>query len=91
FLTAAGLGKCTLSTAVGGLKEIVRDGENGIQVAAAEPSLLAAGLRRCIALSPEDRVRMGEALRLDVEARYNWSSIAHRTLEVYRSVLAEGV
>lgn len=86
FLTAAGLGKCTLSTRVGGLAEIVRDGENGIQIAAADPDAIAGGLRRCLALTPEQRIAMGLALRHDVNQSCSWEHIANETVAVYERV-----
>lgn len=87
FLTAAGLGKCTLSTPVGGLGEIVRDGENGIQIDAAEPSAIANGLRRCLVMTAEQRNALGLALRRDVNQSCGWAQIAQKTVALYRQVV----
>jgi glycosyltransferase involved in cell wall biosynthesis len=87
FLTAAGLGKCTLSTAVGGLAEIVVDGETGVQVGSADPDDIAVGLRRCLALSQEERQAMGRSLRDFVVEFCNWSLIARQTVALYDRML----
>ena len=87
FLTAAALGKCTLTTKVGGLAEIVRDGQTGVQVDSSDPATLAAGLRRCIELSPEERASMGRALQAYVQRHCNWSLIAQRTVDAYHLAL----
>ena len=86
FLTAAALGKCTLSTPVGGIGEIVRDGENGVQIATAEPEAIAKGLRRCLNLTSEQRIAMGSALRHDVTQTCGWKRIAKQTVAVYENV-----
>lgn len=87
FLTAAGLGKCTISTRVGGLAEIVRDGENGLQIDSAEPDAIAEGLRRCLAMTAEQRNAMGLALRDAVNQRCSWAQIAEKTVIVYKQVI----
>lgn len=87
FLTAAGLGKCTLSTRVGGISEIIRDGENGIQIPTAEPWAIAEGLRRCLDLTPEQRAAMGLSLRHDVNQDCGWDRIARQTVVVYEKAM----
>jgi glycosyltransferase involved in cell wall biosynthesis len=84
FLTAAALGKFTLTTKVGGLAEIVRDGETGLQVDSSDPETLADGLRRCLELTPAERSRMGSALRDYVLQHCNWALAAQQTVDVYR-------
>jgi glycosyltransferase involved in cell wall biosynthesis len=87
FLTAAALGKCTLTTKVGGLAEIVQDGVTGVQVASCETATLADGLQRCIKLSPDERARMGDVLQTYVRHCCNWNLIAKRTVNTYQRVL----
>ena len=86
FLTAAGLGKCTLTTAVGGLAEIVMDGETGVQIASADPDDIAAGLWRCLKLSPKEREAMGKSLQDFVTKFCNWPLIAGQTMELYHKI-----
>ena len=89
FLTAAALGSFTLTTDVGGLAEIVRDGETGIQISSTDPEGLTLGLQRCIELPLPDRQRVGHALRTYVQKNYNWDSIAEKTVAVYRSITGD--
>jgi len=90
FLTAAALGSCTLTTRVGGLAEIIQDGETGVQIESSAPATLAAGLRRLLLLSPQERASMGCALRLHVKDQCDWRAIAQRTVEAYQRLLALG-
>ena len=46
-----------IATAVGGVPEIVRDGENGLLVPPGDPAALAAAIRRFFA-EPELRARL---------------------------------
>jgi glycosyltransferase involved in cell wall biosynthesis len=87
FLTAAGLGKCTLTTAVGGLAEIVLDGETGVQIASEDPDAIAAGMWRCFGLSRQEREAMGKSLQDFVVEFCNWSLIARRTVELYDRIV----
>lgn len=88
FLTAGGLGKCTLTTAVGGLAELIQDGHNGVQIASSEPDCVAEGLRRCLDLSPEQRATLGLALQARLQAECSWEAIGRQTVELYQHVTA---
>ena len=61
-LEAAAAGKASIVTAIGGLADIVRDGETGLQVAPGDVGALREALWRLCA-EPETRERMGEAAR----------------------------
>jgi glycosyltransferase involved in cell wall biosynthesis len=56
-----------VSTAVGGVPEVVRDGENGLLVAPGRPGELAAALRRLLE-EPGLRERLAAAAKPSVEA-----------------------
>jgi glycosyltransferase involved in cell wall biosynthesis len=58
---AAASGLAILATAVNGVRELIRDGENGLLIAP-EPAALAAGLR-ALAADPALRARLGAAAR----------------------------
>jgi glycosyltransferase involved in cell wall biosynthesis len=58
-----------VTTAVGGTTELVRDGENGLAIPPADPTSMAAAIRR-IATNPELAVRFSAAGRATVEAGY---------------------
>ena len=56
-----------IATAVGGVPEVVRDGENGLLVPAGDPEALAAAIRRLLA-DDELRERLAAAAAPSVES-----------------------
>jgi len=79
---------------VGGIPEVVVDGETGMLVhyAADEPEAFAAGIASAVnrlAAEPGLAAAMGTAGRERAVASFGWDAIAHRTLDVYRQALAE--
>jgi starch synthase len=82
-----------VASAVGGIPEVVTDGVTGLLVpqAAVTAEEFEAGLAEAInALCADpDRARaMGRAGRERAVREFGWDTIAHRTLELYESVLA---
>lgn len=88
-----------VASAVGGIPEVVVDGETGILVPVeidaerGEPvdpqgfaRALAAAIQRLVD-DPELRNRLGRNGRLRVEREFSWSVIAERTLDLYRRLL----
>ena len=85
-LEAAACGTPVVATDVGGLRQLVRDGETGYLVGSRDPSSFAAALSRVLA-DPSARERLGaNAVRL--ASRFPWSSTAVGILETYASVMA---
>lgn len=85
-LEAAACGTPVVATAVGGLRQIVRDAETGYLVGSRDPAAFAAALSRVLA-DPSARERLGaNASRL--AARFPWSNTAVGILETYASVMA---
>jgi starch synthase len=91
-LEAMACGTAVVASAVGGIPEVVVDGETGLLVAYAEAdprafeSALASSVAELLA-DPDRAARMGRAGRVRAVADFGWDTIARRTLEVYRSVL----
>jgi len=86
-LEAMACGTPVVASRVGGIPEVVVDGETGWLVPPGDPATLAATLRE--ALSDRARARrMGEAGRRRVEAHFSWDRIAERTLAVYADAIA---
>jgi glycosyltransferase involved in cell wall biosynthesis len=83
-LEAMAAGKPLVATRVGGLPEVVRDGENGLLVDERDAHALASAIR-ALAGDPDVRRRMGEAGRKLVRESLNWSAVGAR----YASVLEE--
>ncbi|MGZ6300000.1 MAG: glycosyltransferase, partial [Candidatus Limnocylindria bacterium] len=88
-----------VATAVGGIPEVVVDGETGtlvpVEFRAEEPMTpvdpdrlagdLATAINRLMA-DPELRARMGAAGRRRAVERFSWSSIAEQTVALYDSL-----
>lgn len=86
-LEAMACGTPVVASRVGGIPEVVVDGETGWLVEPGDPVALAAALRTALA-DPGRARRMGEAGRRRVEAHFSWDRIAARTLDVYRDAIA---
>jgi starch synthase len=81
-----------VASAVGGIPEVVADGVTGLLVPclAVEPAEFQAGLAAAVnelALNPERAAAMGLAGRERAVREFGWDTIAHRTVELYESVL----
>ncbi|MFX8114502.1 glycosyltransferase, partial [Acinetobacter baumannii] len=69
----------------GGLREIVRHGENGATMYAGNPDSLTDQLRWLLQ-DPEKRRQMAQTAQNDVLHHYNWTALATQTIEEYRSL-----
>ncbi|MGH9120369.1 MAG: glycogen synthase [Acidimicrobiales bacterium] len=80
-----------VATAVGGITEIVRDGETGYLVPLSDdPGAFARALAARINLLLEDPARarrFGEAGRHRVEHHFSWPSVARATADLYTKLL----
>jgi glycosyltransferase involved in cell wall biosynthesis len=85
-LEAMACGTPVVASRVGGIPEVVVDGETGWLVPPGDPAALGEALRRALA-DPERARRMGEAGRRRVEGHFSWDRIADRTLGVYRDAI----
>jgi alpha-maltose-1-phosphate synthase len=85
-LEAMACGTPVVATRVGGIPEVVVDGETGWLVPPGDEAALAQALRGALADQARAR-RMGEAGRRRVEAHFSWDRIAERTLAVYRDAI----
>jgi alpha-maltose-1-phosphate synthase len=92
-----------VASSVGGIPEVVVDGETGIlvplELRADEPMapLDPAGYERALAnaindlvADPARRTAMGEAGRRRAVERFSWASIAAQTVDLYRSMVGGG-
>jgi starch synthase len=88
-----------VATATGGIPEVVADGETGVLVPIeqvpdgsgnpVDPGRFTADLAAAITGLLEDPARaaaMGEAGRRRAVEHFSWSTIADRTMQLYRSV-----
>ncbi|TCS93257.1 glycosyltransferase [Hazenella coriacea] len=84
-IEAQACGVPVIVTQVGGLPEVVEDGETGIIIPNNEPKHLVPALERLIQ-DPELRLRMGEAGAHHVRQEYDWEENANRMLQLYGKV-----
>jgi glycosyltransferase involved in cell wall biosynthesis len=82
-MEAMAAGKPIISTDVGGLPFLVRDGENGFLVTARQPSELAQAMKRLLD-SPSQRMEFGKNGRARVKSELDWRIIARRTKKIYQ-------
>jgi colanic acid/amylovoran biosynthesis glycosyltransferase len=80
-------GRPVVASAVGGLAELVVDGETGLLVAPGDRIALRAALDRLLA-DRELRRRLGEAGRKRIAEHYGWETVVGATLSCYGRALA---
>jgi glycosyltransferase involved in cell wall biosynthesis len=86
-LEAMAAGLPVVASRVGGIPELVVDGESGLLVPAGDPHALAEALQRLID-DPSLRARLGAAGRARVEKRFRLESFLEAHLDLYRRELA---
>jgi glycosyltransferase involved in cell wall biosynthesis len=83
---ALALGKPVVATSVGGIPEVVKDGENGILIPPRSPSGVAKALEALLT-DVGLRKRLGKVASESVK-NYSWSKIAEKYEETYRAVFS---
>jgi glycosyltransferase involved in cell wall biosynthesis len=82
-LTAFGLDRTVVASAVGGLPEYVDDGQTGLLVRPGDPTALADALEGLLADS-DRRSMLEEGVRA-IDGPTTWAEAASRTIDVYRA------
>jgi glycosyltransferase involved in cell wall biosynthesis len=83
---AMAAGRPVVATRVGGIPEVVVDGETGLLVAPEDPGALAAAIRRLLA-DPALAARMGEAGRRRAADLFGARRMAERTATMYEELV----
>ncbi|SEM79131.1 glycosyltransferase family 4 protein [Lihuaxuella thermophila] len=87
LLESMGCGKPMVCTDVGGIAEILRDGETGFLVEPGNTGQLAERLRQILVESPELARSMGERA-FQMSKALTWEQNAQNTIQLYEQVLA---
>jgi L-malate glycosyltransferase len=85
LLDAMACGKPVVATNVGGIPEVVADGETGILVPPRDPAAMAEALRQLLA-DPALRERMGAAGLVRVRTTFSAAHMVRNTLRAYQHV-----
>jgi starch synthase len=86
-LEAMACGTAVVASKVGGIPEVVADGETGLLVPPDDPAALAESIN--VLTRDPDRARaMGAAGRERAATLFDWGRIAQQTAELYRTVVA---
>jgi glycosyltransferase involved in cell wall biosynthesis len=86
-LEAMAAGKPLVATRVGGLPELVRDGENGVLVDEKDAAGLSGAIL-ALAGDPGLRARLGASAREEIRVERSWEAVARRFVEVYERAVA---
>ena len=88
LIEALAAGTAVVSTDVGGVRDVVRDGETGLLVEAGDTEAIASAFER-LAADPSLRRTFADAGRADVRARYSVERLLGDVDDLYRRLLAE--
>ena len=84
---AMAYGRPVVASAVGGLLDLVVDGETGLLVPPRDPAALRSALERALG-DPDLRRRLGAAARERIRERFSWDAVLDATIELYREAAA---
>jgi starch synthase len=80
-------GTAVVASKVGGIPEVVADGETGLLVPPDDPAALAESIN-ALTRDRERARAMGAAGRERAGTLFDWGRIAEQTAELYRTVVA---
>jgi glycosyltransferase involved in cell wall biosynthesis len=89
-LEALLLGKPTIASRVGGIPEVIQDGENGLLVEPADPRALGEAIEEVLA-APELGSRLGAGGVRTVRERFHVDGMVEATLESYHELVGGAV
>jgi colanic acid/amylovoran biosynthesis glycosyltransferase len=79
-------GRPVVATAVGGLPDAIRDGENGLLVPPGDPTALREAIQRLLA-DADLRERLGNAARAHAAANLSWSAATAAVVSLYEQTV----
>ena len=87
-LETMSFGKPVVATRVGGVTEIMRDGETGFLKRLGDVTAMAAAIRT-LANDPQLAVRMGDAARIRAEQEFSSQKSVEQYLDLYRRTIRD--
>jgi glycosyltransferase involved in cell wall biosynthesis len=87
-LETMSFGKPVVATRVGGVTEIMRDGETGFLKRLGDVKAMAAAIRT-LANDPELAARMGEEARVRAEQEFSSQKSVEQYLQLYRKTIRD--
>lgn len=85
-LEAMACARPVVSTRVGGIVDVVVDGQTGLLVSPGRPEELADAVNRILS-NPTLGERMGKAGRTRIETLFTWKKVAKDTLSLYQEIV----
>jgi glycosyltransferase involved in cell wall biosynthesis len=82
LLLALALRKAVVASRIGGIAEVIRDGETGLMAPPNDPPALARAILDFLE-NPDYASKCGQAARDDVMQRFSWDAIARQTIDFY--------
>lgn len=87
LLEAMSSGAPVIASALGGVKLVIDDGQNGLLVPPGDVPALTAAIEKLVG-DPQRRGQLGAAARAAVETRFNWRVVAGRIAELLEQAVA---
>jgi len=88
-MEAMAAAKPVVATNVGGVPELVKEGETGFIVPPRNPEALAQAMEKMMALTREKRLEMGNAGRTHIEANYSLKHVVDQWEALYMELLQQ--
>jgi len=85
-IDALAMSKPLVATNVGGIPEIIRDGETGRLVPPADPAALAEGIIELLS-NPDKAKRMASQGQMDVRQKFSVEAMVEGNIDVYQKIL----
>jgi glycosyltransferase involved in cell wall biosynthesis len=77
-----------VTTATSGMKDVIRDGDNGLLVPVRDPQAIVAAVERLIS-DAKLRIALATRAQQDVKANHTWEASSQKVLAAYESLRAE--
>ena len=86
IMEAMACGLPVVATEVGGIPEVVKDGENGILIDKKDVKSIVHSLEKLIENKSMCK-KMGEHGRITIEEKFSWNNSAKKLIEIYNKII----